>query len=122
MDLSTLDTTQARTWAEQFHQAAVAHEEADYLARQLESGKSVVFSEMTNNLIKEAAECEEKLSVAQAEREVYASEQYKRYLRKMHKARNFANLLKIEKERVKMLFSEWMCKNANARDEMRYST
>ena len=121
-DLSQLPQQQYTSWAKQFYDAAIIHEKEDMLARQLEAGKSVVFSEMLNELKKEALESGDRFIRSQAETDIYASEEYKSYLRKMHNARHRSNMAKLDKEAIKMQFSEWMCKNANARDENKYTT
>lgn len=97
--------------SEQWYEAADRHVALDAAATLLEEGKSAFLSQKMAAL--------GDLPVSKAELTVKASPEWSDYIKKMCRAREQANLAKIEAEFLRMRFSEWMAKDANARTEAR---
>jgi hypothetical protein len=57
--------------------------------------------------------------VSRAELTVKASPEWADYIKKMVRAREQANLARIEAEFLKMRFTEWQSQDANQRQELR---
>ena len=57
--------------------------------------------------------------VSRAELTVKASPEWADYIKKMVRAREQANLARIEAEFLKMRFTEWQAQDANQRQELR---
>lgn len=101
----------AQSPAEQWYVAAGRHVALDAAANMLEEGKSAYLSQKMANL--------GDMPVSKAELAVKSSPEWADYIKKMVRAREQANLAKIEAEFLRMRFSEWMAKDANARTEAR---
>lgn len=97
--------------SEQFRITAKEWVEANTAADMLEECKSAVLSQQMISL--------EAPSVAKAEMEVKASDEWLEYLRKMVEARGKANLLKVKCEYLRMRFQEQSSAEASKRAEMR---
>ncbi len=97
--------------SEQWHEAARRWVSLQSAAEMLEEGKSAYLSQRMAAL--------GDMPVSRAEQQVKASADWSDYIKKMVRAREQANLAKIEAEFLKMKFSEWMAQDANARTEAR---
>lgn len=97
--------------AEKWYVAAERHVALDAAANMLEEGKSAYLSQRMAAL--------GDMAVSKAETAVKASADWADYIKKMVRAREQANLAKIEAEFLRMKFSEWMAHDANARTEAR---
>lgn len=62
------------------------------------------------------------MPVSKAELAVKSSADWSDYIKKMVRAREQANLAKIEAEFLKMRFSEWQASDANNRQQMRMAS
>lgn len=101
--------------SEQFRLVAKTWVDADAAARLLEETKSSVFSKTVLKMQTTAS------SNAQAEHMARASDDYQDHLTAMVKARDLANLRKVQMEYVRMQFTEWQMAAAASRDERRMS-
>lgn len=97
--------------SERFRLAAEKWVALDSAANLLEETKSAVLSQMMARL--------GNIPVSHAERDVKSSEQWRDHVTKMVKAREAANLAKVQCEYIRMKFQEWSSANANKRAEMR---
>jgi len=97
--------------SEQWHRAALDHVDAEAAAQMLEETKSAVLSERVADLIKD----DPKLSVTKAETLVKASPEWRRWIEGMVRARKAANRARVERDYLKMRFSEWVAEDANHR-------
>lgn len=97
--------------AEQWYEVAERHVALSAAADMLEEGKSAFLSQKMAAL--------GDIPVSKAELTVKSSPEWADYIKKMVRAREQANLAKIEAEFLRMRFSEWMAKDANARTEAR---
>jgi len=98
---------QNRPLSEIWHDAALAHIEAEHEAAKLENFKSAVFSQL-------CLKSDEK-SVARAEMTVRASPTWQTYLAEMTDARTKANRAKIDAEKIRLQFKEWEGQEFNHR-------
>jgi hypothetical protein len=80
-------------------------------ADMLEEGKSAFLSQKMIRL--------GDVPVSRAELTVKASPEWADYIKKMVRAREQANLARIEAEFLKMRFTEWQAQDANQRQELR---
>ncbi len=103
--------TNTPSLAEQWYEAADRWVALDAAAEMLTEGKSAYLSQRMAAL--------GDIPVSKAELTVKASPEWADYIKKMVRAREQANLAKIEAEFLKMRFSEFMSKDANNRTEMR---
>lgn len=103
----------APSLAEAWYEAADRHVALDAAATLLEEGKSAFLSQKMAAL--------GDMAVSKAELTVKASPEWSDFIKKMCRAREQANLAKIEAEFLKMRFSEFMSKDANNRTELRMS-
>jgi len=101
----------AQSPAEKWYVAAERHVALDAAANMLEEGKSAYLSQKMANL--------GDMAVSKAELTVKSSPEWADYIKKMVRAREQANLAKIEAEFLRMRFSEFISKDANNRTEMR---
>lgn len=101
----------APSLAEQWYEAADRWVALDAAATLLEEGKSAFLSQKMTAL--------GDVPVSRAELTVKASPEWSDFIKKMCRAREQANLAKIEAEFLKMRFSENMSKEANGRQELR---
>ena len=97
--------------SEQWYIAAQKWADLNAAADMLEEGKSAFLSQKMARL--------GDMPVSKAELTVKASPEWADYIKKMVRAREQANLAKIEAEFLKMRFSEEMSRDANERQEMR---
>ena len=97
--------------SEQWYDAASRHIAVQAAAEMLEEGKSAYLSQKMAAL--------GDMAVSKAELTIKASAEWADYIKKMVKAREQANLAKIEAEFLRMKFSEFMSLDANARQELR---
>lgn len=97
--------------SEQWHRAATKWADLNAAADMLEEGKSAYLSQRMAAL--------GDMPVSKAELAVKSSEDWASYVKKMVKARQQANLAKIEAEILKMRFTEWQAADANNRQQMR---
>lgn len=97
--------------AEAWYEVAERHVALAAAADMLEEGKSAFLSQKMAAL--------GDVPVSKAELAVKSSAEWSDYIKKMVRAREQANLAKIEAEFLKMKFSEWMAHDANARTEAR---
>ena len=99
------------TPAEAWYEVAERWVTLDAAAEMLAEGKSAFLSQKMAAL--------GDIPVSKAELTVKASAEWADYIKKMVRAREQANLAKVEAEFLKMKFSEHMSKDANARTEAR---
>lgn len=97
--------------SEAWYNAATKWAALQAAANMLEEGKSAYLSQRMAAL--------GDMPVSKAEMAVKSSADWADYIKKMVRAREQANLAKIEAEFLKMRFSEWMARDANARTEAR---
>ncbi len=97
--------------SEQWYDAASRHVAMQAAAEMLEEGKSAFLSQKMAAL--------GDMAVSKAELAIKASPEWSDYIKKMVKAREQANLAKIEAEFCRMKFSEFMSLDANMRTEAR---
>ena len=97
--------------SEAWYNAATRWASLQAAADMLEEGKSAYLSQRMASL--------GDMAVSKAELTVKSSADWSDYIKKMVRAREQANLAKIEAEFLKMRFSEWMANDANARTEAR---
>lgn len=97
--------------SEQWYNAARTWADLNAAADMLEEGKSAFLSQKMAKL--------GDMPVSKAELTVKASAEWSDYIKKMVRAREQANLAKIEAEFLKMRFTEWQANDANQRQEMR---
>ena len=97
--------------SEAWYNAATRWASLQAAADMLEEGKSAYLSQRMAAL--------GDMPVSKAELAVKSSADWSDYIKKMVRAREQANLAKIEAEFLKMKFSEWMAHDANARTEAR---
>lgn len=95
------------SWSEQWHKAAAAHVDAEAAAQMLEETKSAVLAQMMSRL--------GDMPVSKAEMQVKGSEDWRRFIEGMVRARQHANKLRVERDYLKMKFSEWISEDANHR-------
>jgi hypothetical protein len=86
-------------------------------AGRLEDGRKILLSEMELNLV-DSGECS---SNARAEKVAITSEQYKRYLKKMHDARREANDARAEWSALERDYWSTVSNEASERQQMRMS-
>lgn len=98
-------------WSEQFRVAALKHADLEAAAHMLEEAKTAVLAQ------RKAQQGD--LPDSHSERIVKASPSWYDYIEKMVKARQAANLAKVEVDYIKMKFWEWQSANANNRVEAR---
>jgi hypothetical protein len=101
--------------SEQWHRAARDWVEAEDAAQLLEETKSSVFSEMVNKV----KEGEPGMAHNAAESLVKASSEWRDYVKQIVKARTKANYAKVERDYMRMRFSEWVSEDANHRQGAR---
>jgi hypothetical protein len=97
--------------SEQWYHAAQKWADLNAAADMLEEGKSAFLSQKMIRL--------GDVPVSKAELTVKASPEWADYIKKMVRAREQANLARIEAEFLKMRFTEWQSQDANQRQEMR---
>ena len=97
--------------SEQWYEKAETFVALDAAATILEEGKSAFLSQKMAAL--------GDMPVSKAELTVKASKEWADYIKKMVKAREEANYAKIAAEFTKMVFQEFVSKEANARTEMK---
>jgi putative sterol carrier protein len=95
--------------SEQFRLAAKDWVDKDSAANMLEETKSAVLSQRMAAL--------GDMPVSKAEMAVKASQEWRDFIEGMVNARTAANLAKMKLEYIRMRFSEWQSKEANARAE-----
>ena len=100
-----------RSLAEDWYEAAERFVALDAAASMLEEGRTAFKSQRVLAL--------GDIPVSRAEAIVTGSDEWSSYVKKMVRAREQANLAKVEAEFLKMKFSEHMSKDANARTEAR---
>lgn len=93
--------------SEQWYHAARAYEDAEAAASMLEQCRTAVRSEMMMAL--------GEMPVSKAEMRVNASPEWREYNEKMVEARKQANLLRVERDFLRMRFSENMSREADHR-------
>jgi len=103
--------------SEQFRIVARQFVDADAAARILEELKTTTLEQRKCDLQKKRLP--EKCADNFLERTVKSSPEWEDYIREMCNARSKANKLKVHMEVLRMEFSEWQTKNANARQERR---
>lgn len=101
-------------YSEQYRKAATRWASLEAAASLLEESKSAVMSQQMS--------AQGDIPVTHAERIVKASPQWKDYLEKMVKAREAANLAKIEMEFIRMRYWENQGDEATKRQELRMTT
>lgn len=101
-------------WSEQFRIVSKSWVDADEAASLMEETKSIIFSEMTNQLLVKDIS----LAHNRAETIIKSSPEWKEFVEKMVKLRSRANLLKAQMEYLRMRFSEQQSHEATARAEM----
>ena len=84
---------------------------ADGAARMLEETKTAVLSQMKMRL--------GDIADNKAEKQVKASDEWNDFISRMVKAREHANLKKVQLKYIEMKSFEWQSLNANARAEMK---
>jgi len=97
--------------SEQWYHAAQKLADLNAAADMLEEGKSAFLSQKMARL--------GDIPVSKAELTVKASPEWADYIKKMVRAREQANLARIEAEFLKMRFTEWQSQDANQRQELR---
>jgi len=97
--------------SEQWYHAAQKWADLNAAADMLEEGKSAFLSQKMIRL--------GDVPVSRAELAVKASPEWADYIKKMVRAREQANLARIEAEFLKMRFTEWQAQDANQRQELR---
>lgn len=97
--------------SEQYYHAAKKWAEAHAKASMLEESKTAVLSQLMNK-------CGD-VPVSHAEKEVKASEEWSKYLADMVKAREQANLAKVEMAYIDMKFHEQQSYEATERTKAR---
>jgi hypothetical protein len=97
--------------SEQWYHVAQKWADLNAAADMLEEGKSAFLSQKMIRL--------GDVPVSRAELTVKASPEWADYIKKMVRAREQANLARIEAEFLKMRFSEHMSHDANERQQMR---
>ena len=97
--------------SEQWYHVAQKWADLNAAADMLEEGKSAFLSQKMARL--------GDIPVSKAELTVKASPEWADYIKKMVRAREQANLARIEAEFLKMRFTEWQSQDANQRQEMR---
>jgi len=106
--------TNARPQSELYREAAMHHADADAAARMLEETKSIVFAELVQQALK--AGCP---SVARAELEVRAGQQYRDFVDRMVRSRTNANRARYQLEFIRMQHWEKTQDRADQRFEAR---
>lgn len=105
------DMTENTSWAEKYRLAGEEWADKEAAAQILEDTKSAVMAQ------RQAAYGD--IPVNKAEQTVKASPEWKEHIEKIVEARRIANLAKVELEAVRMAYSEWQNREANARAEAR---
>ncbi|MBF9233958.1 hypothetical protein [Microvirga alba] len=100
-----------RPLAEQWHDAAMAHVDAEAAASMLEETKSAVLAEMVSDELRS----DPKMSVAKAETTVKASRRWREHVEGIVRARKAANRARVSRDYLKMRFSQWISEDANHR-------
>jgi ABC-type uncharacterized transport system auxiliary subunit len=103
--------------SENYRIAAKEWVAADAAARLLEENRKIVFSQMMLDIIAS----HDKIPVSRAEMEVYASAQWKEYVKNMVEARTNSNFLRAKMKYVEMQSSERNSAEAAARLERKLS-
>jgi hypothetical protein len=93
--------------SEQWERKALEAVDAEAAAQMLEETKSAVLSQM---MLKQGD-----MPVSRAEMIVKASEEWSRFVEGMVKARQHANKVRVERDYLRMRFSEWVAQDANHR-------
>ncbi len=88
-------------------------------ASELEEGKKVLMAEMQLELINGFEVESKKMPIAKADMEARASEQYKKYARRMFDARRAANQARMDRDDADRRYWEAVGSEANARAERR---
>jgi hypothetical protein len=99
--------------SEQWARAAHAHVDAERDAEILAETKSAMFAEMVGKLLVDG------MPVNRAETQVKASPEWKRHIEAIVEARYRANKLRVERDYLRMKFSEWVAHDANNRTAAR---
>jgi hypothetical protein len=97
--------------SEQWHDAGLAWVDAENAAQLLEETKSAVLSQY----IAEEIAADPKMSIAKAETMVRSSPKWREFVERMVKARTAANRARINRDYLRMKFSEWVAEDANHR-------
>ncbi len=100
--------------SEQWYHAARKWADMNAAADMLEEGKSAYLSQRMAAL--------GDMPVSKAELGVKSSPDWSDYIKKMVRAREQANLAKIEMEFLRMRFNEWNAADANNRQQMRMAS
>jgi hypothetical protein len=100
---------------EQYHEAGLAHADAEHAAQMLEETKTRVLSQYKMTLIA----VDTKLSDARAETLVKAGPEWGAFIKAMVDARRHANIMRVKKDTLRMKFSRWIAEDANHRQGMR---
>lgn len=103
--------TDTRPVSQQFFEASNEYVELNKAANMLEEAKSAVLSRWMTD-------CGD-IAVSKAEMMVKASTRWQAYLDRMCEARYKADKAKVKVDYLRMTFSEWQSKEANARVEAR---
>lgn len=101
--------------AERYRITASEWVAADEAASLLEKTREICQAEMISKLLEENL----KLPVNKAELIVKSGAEYRDFIVRMVKQRSAANLLKVQMEYIRMLFSEQQSREATARAESR---
>ena len=100
-----------RPISEQWHEAGLRWADAEAAAQLLEETKTAALAE----LIAEELRAAPGLSHARAETNVKSSPEWRRWIEGMVRARKAANRARIDRDFLKMRFSEWVAQDANHR-------
>ena len=98
-------------WSEIYRTSGEKWADCEGAASILEETKSAVLAQMMSKL--------GDIPVSHAEKQAKASDEWLEFVTKMVKARQAANLAKINLEYAKLKFMEWNSANATRRVEMR---
>jgi hypothetical protein len=113
----TVDATNRDHAREQWRLKAKEWSAAEDNASRLEEGRRLLLDKMIEGM----TSGDDKMTAAKAERVARTSEQYGRYLRKMHDARRVANDLAIDKVDLDRRYWEIVGNEATERTERRMS-
>jgi predicted secreted protein len=97
--------------SEQWSLAAHAHVEAEAAAQILEETKSAVLAQMMSRL--------GDMPVSKAEMQAKSSDEWRRHVEAIVRARQNANKLRVERDYLRMRFQEWIAADANHRTAAR---
>jgi hypothetical protein len=95
--------------SERYRLAALTWANLDSAARMLEEGKTTFLAQQKAVL--------GDIPDSHAEKQVKASDQWATYIKNMVRAKTEATKARIEVDYLKMLFQEWISRDANARVE-----